>query len=113
MARSIRGDAALAKFLGVNRSRVSQRISERSLYSFAGIGGDRFYPKWQFADRKPLPGLRAVFAALAPKIHPLVVDHWVCTPSADLVVDGENLTPILWLQTGGDPDRLLELLPES
>lgn len=113
MARSFRGDDAVAKFLGVNRSRVSQRVSDHSLYSFTGVDGDRCFPEWQFADHGTLPGLRAVFSALGPKIHPLVVDHWARTPSVDLVVGGENLTPVLWLQTGGDPERLVALLPEQ
>lgn len=112
MARSIRGDDTLAKFLGVNRSRVSQRVSDRSLYSFTGIEGDRFFPRWQFVDHKTLPGLRVVFSALGPRVHPLVVDHWVRTPSVDLTIGGENVTPILWLQTGGDPEHLVGLLPQ-
>lgn len=113
MTRSIRGDEPLAQFLGVNRSRVSQRISDRSLYAFTGVGGERFFPRWQFGDHKILAGLRAVFSALDPKIHPLVVDHWARTPSVDLEVEGEKLTPILWVRTGGDPERLLELLPQT
>ena len=112
MDRSIRGDAAVASYLKVDRSRVSQRVSERSLYSFAGGGGERFFPEWQFDDHGPIRDLRTVLVALDPRTHPLVVDHWARTPNVDLVVDDEALSPVTWLRTGGSPDRLIELLPQ-
>lgn len=103
VARSVLGDAAVAELLGVDRSRVSQRIGERSLYAFGASGEDRGFPRWQFNEAKTIRGLKVVLAALDADVHPLVVDHWFCTPSIDLDVGGEPVSPVSWLATGGSP----------
>jgi hypothetical protein len=115
VARSVAGDAALAELLGVNRTRVSQRLGEHSLYCFAGPTGERYYPIWQFDGEpvpKPLRGLREMLSGLDARLHPLVVDHWARTPNVDLAVEGEPMAPVQWLRTGGHPGRLSELLPQ-
>ncbi|HEX9774591.1 MAG TPA: hypothetical protein VGB83_03310 [Actinomycetota bacterium] len=109
VASSIVGDAAVARKLGgVDPSRISQRLSERSLYAFEGPKG-RCFPRWQFRGGKPLPGLKVVFARMAKDVHPLVVDHWFTTPNVDLAVEEEPVSPADWLATGGRPDRAAEL----
>jgi hypothetical protein len=109
-ANSIQGDAAVADLLGVDRTRISQRLGERSLYSFQS-GDERLYPRWQFVDHKTLRGLKTVLGALDPALHPLVVDHWFRTPDVDLAVNEESMSPLAWLETGGDPARLVSLVP--
>ena len=110
IANSVHGDAAVADLLQVDRTRISQRVGERSLYSFQS-GDDRLYPRWQFVDHKVLRGLKTVLSALDPALHPLVVDHWFTTPSVDLEVGDEPMTPVAWLETGGSPEHLVELVP--
>jgi len=110
--RSIRGVAALAEYLGVDRSRISQRMAEGSLYSFTVDGDQRLFPQWEFKDRKPLQGLRTVFGALDSRLHPLTVDNWFTTPDADLAAGDEQFSPAEWLATGGSPDKLVDLVPE-
>ena len=79
--RSVVGDDAMASHLGVSRSRVSQRVAERSLYVFSGPHGERCFPRWQLVGSKPVRGLQRVLAALDVGLHPLAVDHWFTTPS--------------------------------
>ncbi len=110
VANSVQGDAAVADLLGVDRTRISQRLGERSLYSFQS-GEERLYPRWQFVDHKVLRGLKTVLGALDPALHPLVVDHWFTTPSVDLEAGDEPMAPVTWLETGGSPERLVELIP--
>jgi hypothetical protein len=112
IAHSIQGDAAVADLLGVDRTRISQRLGERSLYSFQS-GDERLYPVWQFDNHKTLRGLKIVLGALDPALHPLVVDHWFRTPNVDLEVNEEAMSPLAWLQTGGDPERLVSLVPAT
>lgn len=100
---SIDGDAAVAELLGVDRSRISQRVTQRSLYAFTGPSGRRLYPRWQFRDDETLPGLRTVLEALPADLHPLVVRGWFTSPDVDLDLDGDALSPVDWLATGGDP----------
>lgn len=110
--RSIRGDEEVAKLLQVGKSRVSQRVAERSLYAFVAHG-ERCFPLWQFTGRRPLPGLQLLLDAFDPTTHPLVVDHWATTPDEDLELEGEPLSPVDWLRFGGSAVRLLELAPPA
>jgi len=106
---SIRGDAALAEILSVDRSRVSQRVSDRSLF-FLEIADERYYPTWQFDGNKTVRGLKEVLAALALTDHPVTVDHWFQTPSVDLLIDNEPVSPLDWLRGGGDVQTAVNLL---
>lgn len=111
VAASIEGDAAMAEVLGVDRSRVSQRVADRSLYCFDGPNG-RLFPRWQLVGRKPLPGLREVLGVLRPTLHPLTVDHWMTTVNVDLIVDEEPVSPVEWLASGG-PGKVVAALAEE
>ena len=108
--RSVIGDAALATLLGVDRSRISQRVSERSLYAFSA-GEERCFPRWQLPDGKPLRGLRSVLGAVDPELHPLRVDRWFTSPNADLTIDDQAVDPVTWLTTGGSPAVAAALAP--
>ncbi len=107
--RSLVGDAAAAERLGVDRSRISQRVGERSLYVFSGPGEERCFPLWQFVGAKTVPGLKVVLPLVETELHPLTVDHWFTTRNVDLEVDGEPVAPITWLTTGGSPRVVAEL----
>lgn len=108
LARSVIGDAAMAELLGVDRTRVSQRLSDRSLYAFTA-GDERCFPRWQIVDTKLLPGLKAVLRAIDPALHPLTVDHWFRTSNVDLEIDDEPVSPASWLATGGAPQTAVAL----
>jgi len=101
LGRSVIGDAAMAKLLGVDKSRVSQRVADRSLYAFTA-GDERSFPRWQLGEAKPLAGLKMVLRALDPALHPLSVDHWFTMTNVDLEIDGRPVSPASWLATGGD-----------
>lgn len=108
LGRSVLGDSAMAKLLGVDKSRVSQRVSDRSLFAFAA-GDERCFPMWQIMDDKPLPGLKVVLRALDPGLHPLSVDHWFTATNVDLRIDGRPVSPASWLSTGGDAQAAADL----
>ncbi len=108
LGRSVKGDAAVAKLLEVDRSRVSQRVSERSLFAVPGPD-DRYFPRWQFEGKKVVRGLRAILSALEPDLHPLTVDQWCTTPNLELVVDDDPMSPVMWLATGGEINTVVEL----
>lgn len=99
---SVVGDAAMAKLLRVDKSRVSQRVADGSLYAFTA-GDERCFPRWQLAKGKPLTGLKTVLRSIDPALHPLSVDHWFTTAHVDLEIDGKAVSPAFWLTTGGEP----------
>jgi hypothetical protein len=108
VSRCIVGDAALAKHLGVHATRISQRVSERSVYSFVDNNDQRCYPQWQFVKKRIVHGLKAVLSNLDPDAHPLSVDRWFTRPDVDLIVDGTAASPIEWLRSGGAPSKVAD-----
>ncbi len=100
--------AIVAKRLGVDPSRVRQRIYARSLYAFKPRGA-WLVPAFQLARRKLVPGLDRVVAELSPMLHPVAVSRWFTTPNVDLVLGDQAVSPMQWLSSGGPPDLVASL----
>lgn len=109
VSRSTRGDSSVARVLGVDRSRISQRVGERSLYTFVGPGEERYFPEWQFSDHATVPGLKQVLSAIPAECHPLSVDHFFTHANVDLELEGVPVAPARWLATGGSPKAVSDL----
>ena len=106
MVASSMGIAEAALLLRVDRSRVSQRLSAGSLWSFR-VGRGRRLPRWQFtADGRSLPGLEVVVTAIPAELSPESVAGFMATPQPEL----EGRTPLAHLATGGDPGPVAELV---
>jgi hypothetical protein len=100
-----------AKRLGVNDSRVRQRLSERALYGIKA-GDEWRLPAFQFARKGLVPGIERVFPRLPKSLNPVAVYRWFHSPNPDLEEregQGRALTPLQWLQSGNDPDVVAEL----
>ena len=102
-----------ASILGVNSSRVRQRIAgkPRTLYAIKR-GSEWRIPKFQFMKNRLVPGIEKVVASLAPELHAVVVYNWFTTPSPDLPLDDDEtrlLSPLEWLKVGNSPDVVAEL----
>lgn len=98
----------VARRLGVDTSRVRQRIYARSLYAFKHHGG-WLIPAFQLRGRKLLSGLNVVVSVLAPALPPVTVSRWFTKPTADLVVDSTPVSPIDWLEAGGPSETVATL----
>jgi hypothetical protein len=103
--------AQAAKTLLVDGSRVRHRVRDRALYGFK-IGGGLRLPIWQFYRHEPIPGLRAVLAALPTDMHPLEVAGLMTTPDPDLVVADEPVSPRDWLIGGGDVGAVVAVVED-
>lgn len=100
------GIAEAALRLGVDRSRVSQRLSAGSLWSFR-LGRGRRLPRWQFtADGRSLPGLDVVVAAIPVELSPESVAGFMLAPHPEL----EGRSAVAHLAGGGDPGPVAELV---
>ena len=101
-----------ASRLGLPESRVRQMTARRTLYSVL-LDARRYLPAFQFGpDGALVPNLGRVCAALAPDLHPLEVHEWFTEPDEELVPgrNGERaLSPIEWLESGGDAAALVRL----
>ncbi|MGH9245321.1 MAG: hypothetical protein ACRD29_13590 [Acidimicrobiales bacterium] len=100
--------AKVAKRLGVDTSRVRQRIYARSLYAFKHRRA-WLVPAFQVDGRELVAGLDVVVAELSPLLHPVAVSRWFTTPNADLLLGDESVSPISWLSSGGPPDVVATL----
>jgi hypothetical protein len=105
-----------AKLLGVNASRVRQRlVRERSLYGIKQ-GSEWRVPMFQFEGDTLVPGIDKVFAALPRSLNPVAVLSWLMTPNPDLEEPrkresgrARQLSPRDWLLTGNPPEAVVEL----
>lgn len=99
-----------ASLLGVTPGRVRQRVTDRSLHAIRSrVRGEWRLPRWQFDDKGPVAGLEAVLPRLPESLHPLAVEHFMTAPVPDLDVNDTELSPLQWLQSGGDPRAVVDL----
>lgn len=99
----------VAVALGIHPSLVRRRIRDASLAAIR-VGRANRLPSWQFTDDLvPLPGLRAVLAALPRHLHPLGFLGFMTTPQPELEIDGNPVAPRVWLASGGDPELIVDL----
>ena len=116
-----------ARRLGVDASRVRQRLASHTLYGVRVDGAWRL-PLFQFTDdgRRVIPGI----GDLAPTfegLHPVDVATWFTSPHVDLVLSTRSaaggaedtadaaeahVSPRGWLLGGGDVATLLPLVEE-
>ena len=87
-----------AAILGVDRSRVSRRITAKALWAF-DLQGSRRIPRWQFLGEELLSGLEVIVPAIPRGATPAVVEVFMHTPAPDF----DDRTPIEHLAAGGDP----------
>jgi hypothetical protein len=100
-----------ARRLGVNASRVRQRLAERSLFGLKD-GSTWLLPAFQFQAEGLVPGVDVVVRRLPSDIGPLAVARWFSNPNSDLCTRDDQerpLTPLRWLLGGNSPARAAEL----
>jgi len=104
---------AAAKKLGISTSRVRQRLGEGRLFGIKQ-GRDWRLPRWQFRQRGTgtIPGIEAVLEVMPRDIHPLSAQGFMSTPQPELRVEGEAVSPLEWLGSGGDPQSVAVLAEE-
>ena len=101
-----------ASMLGIDGSRVRHRLADRTLYGIKDRGAWRL-PAFQFDGRGVVPGLARVLPRLPSDLHPLAVLGWLKRPNPDLSLDADEtpLSPLDWLRTSHDPERVARLAP--
>ncbi len=98
-----------AEALGVDSSRVRQRLAARTLYGIKVRSGWKL-PSFQFEPSGgTVPGIEEVLPRLDPALHPVAVHRWFVTPTPDLELEGESVSPLTWLRAGGSPRQVGEL----
>lgn len=90
--------------LGVESSRVRQRLAQGTLYGIRTPQGCRL-PAFQFLEEGPLPGIGEVLPHLDPHLYPVAVHNFFLLPNVDLPAEelGRDLSPREWLGAGYPP----------
>ena len=101
-----------AKRLDMAANQVRQMIARRTLYSIK-LDERRHVPQFQFRRGGALvPNITRVNPVLPSDLHPVEVYDWYTVPEPDLAVgdgDARALSPLEWLDTGGDPARVVAI----
>jgi hypothetical protein len=100
----------VAAMLGVDASRIRQRLGAKTLYGVKTEDGWRV-PRFQFYGDALVPGLERVFPHVDPEMHPVAVYRWFTTPSPELEFEDRALSPRDWLLSGGSPAAIASLEP--
>lgn len=96
--------AQVGKMLGVNESRIRQRLTSQppSLYGIKR-GPAWLMPSFQFEGKRLIPNIDRVIAKLDGNLHPLSVWRWFMSSNADLITEGSpeiGFSPREWLLRG-------------
>ena len=62
-----------------------------------------WYPSSMHAHARSAALYERARAALPADLHPVAVYNWFTLPDPDLTWQGEPLSPLDWLRSGGDP----------
>ncbi len=108
-----------AEILGVNPSRVRQRlVHERSLYGVKE-GSEWRIPMFQFSGQKLVPGIGKVLAVLPDSLNPVAVLSWFMVANPDLEVPEKgnsrrtrSVSPLDWLLMGNPPEKVVRIAEE-
>ncbi|MDR1186517.1 MAG: hypothetical protein LBK95_03535 [Bifidobacteriaceae bacterium] len=98
--------AQAATTLGVDRSRISHRLAQGTLWAFA-MGRALRVPRWQFtAEGSLLPGLPVIVAAIPEGLAPPIIEAFMRAPLLEL----GGAAPVDHLAAGGSPIPVAQFL---
>ena len=111
MIASALSQSQAAQLLGVDPSRVRQRISQGTIYAIAGENNVKVLPRFQFTDKGVLPGLDKILPVIHHDAHPIAVQRFFLTVSTDLYSEELHtfLSPRDWLITGHSPAPVIRM----
>src|SRR5579864_4026532 len=95
-----------AQRLRVDDARVRQRLGAGTLYGIKTLRGEWRLPAFQFLpDGGEVPGIARVLRSIERDLHPVEVLTWFTSPDPELEVEGEALSPLDWLRSGGNAEK--------
>jgi hypothetical protein len=98
----------VAARLGLNDDQVRQKIAKFELYSIS-VEGEARVPNFQFYSRGAIPGLDQILPLIPHDWHPLQVLGFLTTETPKLAIEGDAVSPTVWLQSGRDPEVVVAM----
>lgn len=93
--------------LGIDRSQISRRITQRTMWAFTLEGVQRI-PTWQFDGASLLPGLVEIVPSIPPHHSPIAVAALMRTEREEF----DGISAIEYLKHGSDPALVARTLAE-
>lgn len=100
-----------AKLLTSSTTAVTRQLRSRALYGFT-MKQSWLLPVFQFRGTRVVRDLDKVLPRLNPGLHPIEVVNWFTTRHPDLVLEKRSLSPVDWLEAGGDATKVAHLAEE-
>lgn len=100
--------AEVARRLGVDPSRIRQRVTGRSLCGVR-VGREWRLPAWQFDETAAIPHLQRVLEALSADLDPVSIARFMTFANEELLMGGEPVAPRVWLAAGRDPEPVVRM----
>lgn len=100
-----------AKLLASSATAVTRLVRHRALYGIQTQQG-WVLPNFQFRGARPVRNLAPVLQSLSPGLHPVEVVNWFTKRHSDLVLGDSAVSPVEWLEAGGDTAKLAQLAEE-
>jgi hypothetical protein len=102
-----------AQRLRVDDARVRQRLGDGTLYGIKTLRGEWKLPVFQFMpEGGEVPGIAKVLRSIQRDLHPVEVLTWFTSPDPEFEVHGEPLSPLSWLRSGGNAEKVAGVAAE-
>ncbi|WP_138946763.1 helix-turn-helix domain-containing protein [Plantibacter sp. M259] len=95
--------------------RYLKRLSDGGFLHTVHHNGEWYFPRWQFRDqqiRSVVPGIRLVSPSIPIAWTLDRIRKCMDDVHSSLEMDGERLSPTMWLLRGGDPVLVIAVLRE-
>jgi hypothetical protein len=100
-----------ANRMSLHQSRLRQMLLDRSLFGVK-VDGEWRVPAFQFSGKRQVRNLGPVLRATPSNLHPVELFNWLVRPNRALEIGDKPVTPLAWLESGGNPDPVAAIAAE-
>lgn len=100
-----------ANRMELHQSRLRQMLLDRSLFGVK-VDGEWRVPAFQLSGKRQVRNLGPVLRATPPNLHPVELLNWLVRPNRALRLEDQPVSPLAWLESGGDQDPVAAIASE-
>lgn len=101
----------VAEMLSISQTALLRMIRSRSIYSLRK-NDSWVFPAFQFHGKRLVSRIDSVLCELDSKLHVVAVFNWLTMPDPDLFLKEVPVSPVEWLEAGGDAGKVAALARE-
>lgn len=100
-----------ANRMNLHQSRLRQMLLDRTLFGIK-LDGEWRIPAFQLSGKRQVRNLGPVLRATPPSVHPVELANWLLRTNRALEIEDQLVTPLVWLEAGGDPGPVTAIASE-